>query len=126
MKEFAIAEFQRANRTLSSARLLSDSDPDSAASRAYYAAFHAITSLFALRDKRYSKHTAIRAAVHKELILADEWDEELGKAYDFLLDAREKGDYGGTNQVSISTAEIAIDRAQMIIDAVKKTCPELI
>ncbi len=41
MKEFAAAEWQRATRSLESAGELLDSDPDSAASRAYYAAFHA-------------------------------------------------------------------------------------
>jgi len=125
MKDFAIASFNRANKSLSSARLLLESDPDSAVSRAYYAAFHAVTSLFALRDKTFSKYTAVRAAVHKDLVNTKEWDEELGKAYNFLLNTRETGDYGGTNQLSISNAEIAVDRAEMIISAVKETCPEL-
>jgi 3-mercaptopyruvate sulfurtransferase SseA len=38
MKEFAATEWQRALRTLTSAEKLVDTDPDSAASRAYEAA----------------------------------------------------------------------------------------
>ena len=51
MKEFAAAEWQRARRTLASGSELWETDPDSAASRAYYAAFHAVTALFALRGQ---------------------------------------------------------------------------
>lgn len=67
MKEFAAAEWQRAQRTLVSAKQLAESDPDSAASRAYYAAFHALTAFFALRGRTFSKHAAIRAALHRDL-----------------------------------------------------------
>lgn len=48
MKEFAAAEWQRALRTLETAKQDARTDPDSAASRAYYAAFHALTAIFAL------------------------------------------------------------------------------
>jgi len=45
MREFALTEWERAHKALVSARQLAESDPDSAASRAYYAAFHAVTAL---------------------------------------------------------------------------------
>jgi len=61
MRDFARSEWQRAERSLASARQLVASDPDSAASRAYYAAFHALTAAFALRGQTFSKHAAIRA-----------------------------------------------------------------
>ena len=100
MKAFARVEWQRAQRALASARQLVESDPDSAASRAYYAAFHALTALFALRDQSFSKHTALRAAIHRDLIRPGVFPEDLGRAYDFLMDLRESGDYGGITQVS--------------------------
>jgi uncharacterized protein (UPF0332 family) len=53
MKEFAQSEWQRAQRTIKTAAALIQSDPESAASRAYYAAFHALTALFALRGKSF-------------------------------------------------------------------------
>ncbi|MFQ6034407.1 MAG: HEPN domain-containing protein [Sedimentisphaerales bacterium] len=73
MKEFVATEWQRALRTLVSARQLLSTGPDSAASRAYYAAFHALTALFALRGQTFSKHTAIRTALHRELIRSGQW-----------------------------------------------------
>ena len=125
MKEFAVTEWQRALRTLASAKQLVNTDPESAASRAYYAAFHALTALFALRGQTFSKHAAIRAAVHRELVKSGEWSADLGKAYEVLLDLREKGDYGGLMRVSQEEAKTAVEKAGEIIEAVRRTCPEL-
>jgi len=125
MKEFAATEWQRALRTLTSAEKLVDSDPDSAASRAYYAAFHALTALFALRGQTYSKHSALRAALHRELIKTGRWEQELGRSYDFLMDMRETGDYGGPIEVSQSDAQMSLEKARTIIEAVKKDCSQL-
>jgi len=56
MREFAAVEWDRAERALESARQLAETDPDSAASRAYYAAFHALTALFGLRGQPMHRH----------------------------------------------------------------------
>jgi len=68
----------------------------------YYAAFHAVTALFALEGKSFSKHTAVRAAVHGELVKTGRWPVELGASYNDLMSARHTGDYGGVNHVSKS------------------------
>ncbi len=125
MKEFAVSEWQRANRTLNSGKMLIESDPDSAASRAYYAAFHALTAMFALKGQFFNKHSALRTAVHRDLIKAGQWPQELGIAYDFLLEMREVGDYGGPSGVSQSDAQMAIEKAELIIESVKGNNPEL-
>ncbi len=125
MKEFALTQWQRALRTPASVKQFLETDPDSAASRAYYAAFHSLTALFALRGQTFSKHTAVRAALHRELIQPGQWDTELGRAYDFLMDMRETGDYGGLVQVSSDDARLSLEKAAFIIEAVQHTCPEL-
>ena len=125
MKEFASEEWNRALRTLNSGFTLIEIDPDSAASRAYYAAFHALTALFALKDKTFTKHTAIRAALHHDLINTGEWEEERGKDYDYLLELRETGDYGGIIHVSTEDAIDALKKAEHIIKAVNKISSEL-
>ncbi len=125
MRDFVAIQWQRACRTLASAKQLVDSDGDSAASRAYFAAFHGLTALFALRGQSFSKHSAVRAALHRELVHSGQWSSELGNAFDFLMDLRETGDYGGLTQVSSDTAKMAVTKAEDILDAVKQTCPEL-
>ena len=125
MKEFAAMEWQRALRALDSAEKLIDTDTDSAASRAHYASFHAVTALFALQGQSFSKHSAVRAAVHRELIQTGKWPVGLGKAYDFLIDMRETGDYGGVAEVSREDAEMCTEKASSIIEQIEVTCPEL-
>ncbi len=125
MKDFAAKQWRRAHKTFASAKQLVKTDPDSAASRAYYAAFYAITALFGLRERTFTKHSALRAAVHRELIQNGQLPQELGQAYDFLLDMREIGDYGGLEEVSLEDAEMAIEKASSIIRAVADLCPEL-
>jgi len=118
---FAAEQWQRAVTTLETARRIADDDPDSAASRAFYAAFHAVTALFAAEGKEFKKHTALRAAIHRDLIKAGHWPSDLGVAYDFLMEMRETGDYGGLARVTVEDAKRAIDFARRILDAVAPT-----
>ena len=45
MSEFARSQWAKAARAVASAAAILDMDPDSAASRAYYAAFHGVTAV---------------------------------------------------------------------------------
>lgn len=72
---------ERAMQVLSSAELLADSDPDASASRAYYAAFYAVSALFSAEGKSFRKHSAVEAAVHRDLVREGRWPPELGEAY---------------------------------------------
>ena len=100
MKEFADSQLQRARRIIQTASMLVATDPESAASRAYYAAFHALTALFALRGQSFKKHAALRAALHKDLIKSGEWPMERGKDYDLLTELRENSDYAEVARVT--------------------------
>ncbi len=125
MRDYALAQWRRAQVTLISANQLVETDPDSAASRAYYAAFHAVTALLALRGQSHSKHSAVRAALHRDLVNTGQWSEELGDAYDSLMEMREIGDYGGIADVTIDGARTAVEWATALVKAVNKACPEL-
>ena len=125
MKEFAQAEWERAQSSFAAAEQVAAIDPNSAASRAYYAAFHAVSALFALRGQSFSKHSAVRAAVYRDLVNTGLWPPELGQTYDSLLLLRTTGDYGGLADVSPEDAAIALVKAKRILDAVKQMCPEL-
>jgi uncharacterized protein len=120
MKEFAAAEWQRAERALDSAKQLLQTDPDSAASRAYYAAFHALTATFALRGQTFTRHSAIRAALHREFVQGSLIPANLGRDYDFLMDLRETGDYGGLTKVTPEDAGTAVEKAGGFVAALKR------
>ena len=125
MKDFAAAQWQRARRALESARILVEEDQDGAASRAYYAAFYAVTALLAMEGRAFKKHTGVRAALHKDLVRAQRLSVEVGEGYDFLMDLRDEADYGGISSVSRDNALLAVSKAQAIMEAVAKACPEL-
>jgi uncharacterized protein (UPF0332 family) len=114
----------RALRSLASARLLASTDPDSAVSRAYYAAFNAVTALFLLEGQSFSKHAGVEAAVHRDLVNTGRWPAELGKTYSDLVALRLTADYGGTAFVTVTQANDAAVLAERIVDAVRNTVPQ--
>ncbi|MDD5308983.1 MAG: HEPN domain-containing protein [Deltaproteobacteria bacterium] len=100
--------WQRAETSLKAARALLSIDPDSAASRAYYAAFHGVCALFCSEDKTFTKHSAVLAAVHRDLVNTGRWSKELGADYSSLQVLRQIGDYGGDSHVDAHGAERSV------------------
>lgn len=124
MKEFIRSQWTKAMRSLAAAEATLDTDPDSAASRAYYAAFHGVTAVLASRGMEFTKHTAVRAALHRDLIQSDALSVDLGRDYDFLLDLRETADYGGVAEASRTSATKAIEKARTILAALQHLLPD--
>lgn len=119
LKRYAAAEAARAERTLATAAKLTDSDPDSAASRAYYAAFHMLAAYFARQNVTFTKHSAIRAALHRDLVTPGKVTTQIGEDFDTLASLREVGDYGGIVTIDQGTAERAVAAAGRVIDALR-------
>jgi len=117
--------WSRALKALEVAQGLLLKDADSCASRSYYAAFYAVTALFLLEDKSFSKHSGVKSAIHSDLVKPGHWPAHLGSAYDFLMELRNLGDYGGPKHVSQEDAEDALTAARSILDAVRQTHPDL-
>lgn len=111
----------RAIQALQTAETLVDSDPDASASRAYYAAFYAVSALFAFQEQSFTKHTALERAVHRDLVKAGHWSVELGTAFSWLASLRHTGDYGGIEHVLPEDARLAVDRARLILERVRST-----
>ena len=125
MIERARAHWDKALRFLATARNESDTDVDSAVSRAYYASFHGVSALFALRGQEFAKHAHIRSALHLHLIKTGEWPTPLGSDYDKLLDLRESGDYGVEMEVDFDDAVFAVDAAARILEMVRRSHPDI-
>lgn len=92
---------------------------------AYYAAFHALTAIFALDGQTFVKHSAIRAALHRDLIQTGKLDSDMGLTYDFLMDLRETGDYGGLAQVTAESARSAVEKAKSFVEALSSAYSEV-
>jgi len=119
LNEEALGLWGRAQRSLAVAESALEEDPDSSASRAYFAAFHAVSALFASQGRDFSKHSALEAAVHRDLVKTGVWDKTLGADFSWLATVRSTGDYGGTAHVSVEDAREAVSRARKILDAVR-------
>ena len=116
--------WRRATRNLRTAASLVEADPDSAASRAYYAAFHAVAALFVCEGKTFSTHKAVHTAVHRDLVKAGRWPAELGQAFAALVALRDTGDYGIGLHVTPEQATEAVGKAESIVGAVRSTVSE--
>ncbi|MBW8877702.1 MAG: HEPN domain-containing protein [Acidobacteria bacterium] len=116
--------WQRALQALRTAEDLIDRDPDTSSSRAYYAAFYAVSALLAFEGQSFSKHTAIERTVHRDLVRTGKWPVEAGAAFSWLANLRHTADYGGGEHAQPGDAEQAIGKARLILNAVLTVTPE--
>ncbi|MBU4212120.1 MAG: HEPN domain-containing protein [Verrucomicrobia bacterium] len=124
-EKYAADLWRRAEEALRTAEADLAVSFDAAASRAYYAAFYAVSALFALERREFVKHSAVHAAVHRDLVKSGRWSLAIGKDYSRLLRLRETGDYGGGRHVEEKEACDAVLAAKRIRDAVTQAHPEL-
>lgn len=116
--------WQRALRALRTAELLISEDPDASASRSYYAAFYAVSALFAFEQLSFVKHSGIERAVHRDLVRSGRWPAEAGAAFSWLASLRYTGDYGGEEHVQQADARLALEKARLVFQSVRESAPE--
>jgi uncharacterized protein (UPF0332 family) len=124
MKAYVRDLRDRARKAVLVARGVLPLDPDTAASRAYYAAFYAVSAHFAELEQTFTKHSAVEAAVHRDLVKTGIWPVSLGQSFSRLVQLRARGDYGGGRHVSPFEAIEAVEAAEAIIRAIPETAPE--
>ena len=64
-----------------------------AMNRAYYSCFYAATSVLLRQKRKFSKHSGVRSALHREIIKTGLLSPDFGKIYDRLYENRQEGDY---------------------------------
>lgn len=122
-----IADYwDRALQALRTAEKLRSDDPDASASRAYYAAFYGVSALLAFEERSSVnvKHTGIERAVHRDFVKAGIWPAEVGAAFSWLVSLRYTGDYGGEDHVQPEDAGAAVEKARLVLEAVRGSAPE--
>lgn len=116
--------WHRAKTSVETAAALSESDPDSSVSRAYYAAFYAVSALFLLDGRAFTRHATLENAVHRDLVKSGRWSVELGAAFSSLRLLRDVGDYGGNRHATTEDAHGAVENARHILAAVTRDAGE--
>jgi len=110
----------RCREELAAARLLADKGFSAqAVSRAYFAAFFAAeTALLALEETR-SKHSGVIAAFIHLLVRSGDLDTDTGRLLRSLFERRNEADYAPV-PVPAEEADVAIQDAQQVVDAVER------
>lgn len=116
--------WNRALQALRTAEKLIEDDPDASASRAYYAAFYGVSAFLAFEQRSFVKHTGVERAVHRDFVKAGLWPVEVGAAFSWLVSLRYTGDYGGEEHVGLEDARAAVEKARLILEAVRGSAPE--
>ena len=91
-----------------------------AINRAYYGCFYSASAVLLRAGERFSKHTGVRAAVHRSLVKAGKVDASWGRFYDLIFKSRQRGDYQELVEFSSEEAEELISQAEGFVDVMKK------
>ncbi len=74
-----------------------------------------MTAVFALEGRIFAKHSALEAAVHRDLVKAGKWSTGLGRDFSFCVELRGVGDYGADVRVDAKQATDAIASARILV-----------
>jgi uncharacterized protein (UPF0332 family) len=90
-----------------------------AINRAYYACFYAASAVLLREGEEFSKHTGVRAAVHRSLVKTGKIDTSLGRFYDLVFQSRQRGDYQELVEFSSEEAEELVSQAQGFVEKMR-------
>ncbi|MEW6172437.1 MAG: HEPN domain-containing protein [Bacillota bacterium] len=93
-KELVYYWLGKARESMESARSeLSAGRLDFTVNRLYYVLFYLVTAALTAKGEKLGKHSAVRAAFHKNFVRTGKVDKSYGRLYDELFHARHQGDY---------------------------------
>ena len=67
-----------------------------AMNRIYYACFYGACAVLTQERQQYSRHSGVRAAIHRHLVKTGRLAVDLGRFYDDAFDDRQEADYDAT------------------------------
>jgi uncharacterized protein len=119
-KQYALHRIETAYTTLEAARYLLDGGfTDSAVSRLYYAAFHAVTALLTANGIPAKTHGAIKGQFALHFIKTGLLDSKFSKLLSELFDNRQKGDYGDITEFEVETVRTYFEPLRELIEQIE-------
>ncbi len=113
--------FDKSRRSISAAAIeLASGNLDFSANRIYYAAFYAVTAALMQFGQKYKKHSAVRAAFHREFIKTELVPKEYGFLYDAVMRDREDADYLSFIQIDEDVLKQEIEEVKSLIALMEK------
>jgi uncharacterized protein (UPF0332 family) len=86
---------------------------------AYFACFHALSSVLFKEGRTFRKHKEARSALHRDYIRNNRIESSWGKHYDWLFDNRQKADYRPMVQFDPDQVREVIEKSSEFIAAMK-------
>lgn len=119
MKEEVASLLALAEEKLRAAKLLLDGRAwGDASSRAYYAAFHAVSAALLARGQSFSSHARVLGAFNKEFIHQGIFPREFTALLTRLFENRQSGDYGVISGLTEAEARQDVVDAQRIYETI--------
>lgn len=119
--ELSKYRLEQAAQCIKSAKLLAkNNDYKGAANRSYYAIFHCMRSVLALKGVDFSKHSGVSAYFRKEYIKTGFFNVELSDIIRSAFDVRSDSDYDDYYVISKMEVEEQIENAEKFFDAVEQ------
>lgn len=91
---------------------------DEAASRAYYAVFHAMQAVLLTKELAFSKHSGVKEGFNREFIHAGTFPKEFHAIMERLFRDRNIGDYSYDKSVDAEESERDIRDAEKVLKAI--------
>ena len=114
------AHLAQADKRLRAARhLLASGDHEDAVSRAYCAAFHAMTAALASRDLEAKTHAGARRLFALHFVTTGLVSVDVGRSIESLQRDRQSGDYDPAPLLSGDDAESAVESAERVMAAIR-------
>ena len=86
----------------------------------YYACFYALTAVLLKEGPAFKKHTAVKAALHKDLIKTGVVEPGWGKFYNRIFDSRHEGDYQPLRIFDAEEVKLYLDEGAGFIAQMQK------
>jgi len=93
---------------------------DDAASRAYYAAFHAVSAVLAVHGRAFSSHAQTLGAFNRELVKTGAFPPNTFRKLQRLFEDRQVADYSWNLSVDKDTAAQDLDDAEFLVNACRE------
>ena len=87
---------------------------------AYFACFHAFTSVLLKSQKTFRTHKEVRATLHRDFIRTKQLDAQWGKHYDWLFENRQKADYRPLIHFDIEQVRDILEKSEAFITAMQR------
>ena len=87
---------------------------------AYFACFHAFSSVLFKEAGTFRKHKEVRSALHRDFIRNNRIDVSWGKHYDWLFDNRQKADYRPMVQFDPEQVREILEKSSAFVTEMKR------